>query len=54
MSTAATADQTHVIESLDNDDCPFCEAGTLEPGSYEGDPAVLCDCCEAPVVRFSA
>lgn len=53
MSTTTTAVRAHLFESLDNDGCPFCEVGSLEQGTYEGDPAVLCDHCGVPVVRLS-
>lgn len=58
MSTTATATRTdgtasieHVLQSLDNQTCPFCDDGSLRPGQYEGDPAVVCDDCDAPLVR---
>jgi len=52
MAATSIASTRDVVASLDNDSCPYCETGALEPGRYEDDPAVVCEDCETPVVRL--
>lgn len=41
-----------VVSLLEGSECEFCSQGDLTEGTYEGGPAVVCDHCDVPQVRF--
>ncbi|WP_254861974.1 HVO_A0556 family zinc finger protein [Halovivax gelatinilyticus] len=37
-----------ILRRLRGEDCPVCERGELELGTYKGNRAVVCDSCDTP------
>jgi hypothetical protein len=44
-------DQATVLTQLAGADCSFCD-GSVSPGEYQGNPAVVCAQCGTPALRL--
>ncbi|WP_338045779.1 HVO_A0556 family zinc finger protein [Natronorubrum tibetense] len=44
--------EIELLERLKGNDCQFCTDGSLVPGEYKGNSAVLCQSCQTPAVQL--
>lgn len=51
MSDAQSQAET-LLTTLEGRSCEYCDDGTLERGTYEGNRAVVCTECGAPSVQL--
>ncbi|MFC7205447.1 HVO_A0556 family zinc finger protein [Haloferax namakaokahaiae] len=40
-----------IFETMADDDCTYCDEGTLELRSYKDNDAIVCDDCGTPAVQ---
>ncbi|WP_375140824.1 HVO_A0556 family zinc finger protein [Salinarchaeum laminariae] len=41
-----------LLPRFEGQDCKFCDEGELVREQYKGSPAVVCDECDVPQIRF--
>ncbi|WP_436347408.1 HVO_A0556 family zinc finger protein [Natronorubrum sp. FCH18a] len=48
QSSQMSGDDPQLLAILEGQDCPDCDGGELERGTYKENRAVICDSCDTP------